>query len=164
VFDNRPPDFVAQMIKKSTSPCTHAKYVFLEETPSKNAYEGIVRAYRQNGVVLAPNPRYDEMGAMYTANQMFIKRQIVLHENMTEAKRQFSLWSKDGGIIKKQGFWPVHGLVQPCFYAKRTGSTRRKSNTRGYTRTPPARDGSAGSRIVEKVKTDKVVGMGDMFG
>jgi len=164
VIENRPPEYVARQIKQSMSGCIKARTIYCEENPSRNPYDGVIKAYRKEGVLFAANPRFDPISSIYVTNQMFVKRQIIVHEKLDECKRQFSLWGKDGMAIRSQGFGLCIALCNIVNLLKEQGELEEHPHDRGYTATPPKRPDEQRPAFQESNVKKKPIGMGDMFG
>lgn len=162
-FNNRPPEFVASKIKLSMENCIRGKHYYMEEDAAKGVGENISKLYRKTGISFVVNSRYDENGSIYSANQMFIKRQIILHESLEDCKKQFSLWTKEMGKAKRSGFGYCFCLCNIVSLLRESRQLEERQEVVGYTPNPPrAFEGEANPMVAEK--PDAPVGMSDYFG
>jgi len=112
----------------------------------------VKKVFRQVGINLKSNPRYEESGAILLINRMFALRQIVVHyDACPETDRQYSKWRIENG--RPVGGYPMcQALMVLVSMLKEDGELTRRSDDKPY---------SKKKQIIRKnLQEGKIVGMG----
>ena len=162
-LSNRTPETVAGKIKQSMGMCSKQRNLYLEEDAPKGVTDNTAALYKKCGVQFIVNPKYDEMAGVYAANQMFLKRQIVVHEVHEDCKRQFSLWTRETGKAKRSGFGLCFALCNLISMLKESHQLDEKPEWRGYSPNIPKPFEHDINPLTPK-QEQKPDGMADYFG
>ncbi len=165
-FDNRPPEFVAAKIKISMENCVRQRHYYMEENADRGVGENLAKLYKRSGISFQVNTKYDETASVYAANQMFLRRQIIVHESLGDCKKQFSLWTKEMGKAKRSGFGLCFALCNIVSLLRESRQLEEVQEIVGYSPNPPGlKDHFLNeTNPMKPAETTKPVGMADYFG